>query len=145
MRSRTDEGTALVEVVWLGVLLILPLLWVVVSVAQVQGGAFGTSAAARAAGRAFALAPDDATGVERARVAARQALADQGHRDAPIEVRVSCTPDPQDCHQAASVLTVRVESSVALPLLPDVLGSGRPSVGLDATHTVPIGQYQEVR
>jgi len=32
-----------------------------------------------------------------------------------------------------------------LPLLPDVLGGNRPSIAVDATHSVPYGQYQEVR
>ena len=68
MRSRDERGSALVELVWLGILLLVPLVWFVLSVFEVQRGAFATTAAARAAGRAFALAPDDATG--RARAAA---------------------------------------------------------------------------
>jgi hypothetical protein len=28
--------------------------------------------------------------------------------------------------------------------MPDVLGGDQPSFALDASHTVPIGQYQEV-
>jgi hypothetical protein len=42
------------------------------------------------------------------------------------------------------VITVQVSSRVVLPLLPDVLGGGAPSFALDAVHTVPVGQYQEV-
>ena len=48
------------------------------SVFQVQRGAFGVSAAARAAARAYALAPDDGSGRCAPRAAARQALDDQG-------------------------------------------------------------------
>ena len=62
MRRRDERGSALVELTWLGILLIVPMLWIVMSVFEVQRGAFGVSAAARAAGRAFALAPDDARG-----------------------------------------------------------------------------------
>ncbi len=50
----------------------------------------------------------------------------------------------RDCHRGASVITVRIATRVDLPLMPDVLGGDRPSFALDATHTVPIGQYQEV-
>ena len=67
---RPSGGSALVELTWLGILLLVPMLWIVLSVFEVQRGAFGVSAAARAAGRAYALAPDDATGVGRAREAA---------------------------------------------------------------------------
>jgi hypothetical protein len=133
-----------VELTWLGVLLLVPMLWIVLSVFDVQKGAFGVSGAARAAGRAYALAPNDALGQARAEQAARQALADQGLRGAPVAVTVTCTPYPRDCHQGTSVITVRVATRVRLALLPDALGGGTPSFALDAEHTVPIGQYQEV-
>lgn len=144
-RSRGEQGSALVELVWLGILLLIPMVWIVVSVFEVQRGAFGVSGAARAAGRAYALAPTDAEGQARAEAAARQVLEDQGlPADAPLRVTVTCTPYPQDCHAGTSVITVRVASSVRLPLLPDVLGGGAPTFALDASHTVPVGQFQEV-
>lgn len=141
---RAQRGSALVELCWLGILLVLPVLWIVMSVFQVQRGAFGVSAAARAAARAYALAPDDSAGLLRAREAAQVALGDQGVRDVTPEVRVTCTPYPADCHQGTSVITVSVHSRVVLPLMPDALGGGRPSFALDATQTVPIGQFQEI-
>jgi Flp pilus assembly protein TadG len=139
-----DGGTALVELTWLGILLLLPLVWIVVSVFHVQQGAFAVSGAARAAGRAYALAPTDAVGRTRATAAARQVLADHGIADAPLAVHVRCSPYPLDCHSGTSVVMVRIDSAVALPLLPDVLGGGSPSFALHATHTVPIGRYQEI-
>ncbi|WP_244929560.1 hypothetical protein [Nocardioides sp. W7] len=143
-RRRDDAGSAVIELVWVGILLMVPLLWIVLSVFEVQSGAYAVTSAARAAGRAYALAPDDGQGRERATAAARQALADQGlPDDAPLQVTVTCTPYPQDCHSGTSVITVQIESSVDL-LIPDVLGGGRPSFALDATHAVPIGQYQEI-
>jgi len=142
--SREERGSAVVELVWLGVLLLVPLLWIVLSVFEVQQGAFGVEAAARSAGRAYALAPSDAEGERRARAAARQALANQGLGEAPLRVSVTCTPYPSDCHRGTSVITVRIVTRVALPLMPDVLGGDKPSFALDASHTVPIGQYQEV-
>ena len=142
MSRRDERGSALVELTWLAMLLLVPMLWIVVSV-EVQQGAFGVSGAARAAGRAYALAPNDAVGRARAETAARQALADHGVAG-PLTVTVSCTPYPHDCHQGTSVITVRVATRVDLPLLPDVLGGQRPGIALDAEHRVPIGQYQEV-
>lgn len=145
MRRREDErGSALVELTWLGILLLVPMLWIVLGVFEVQKGAFAVTSAARAAGRAYALAPNDALGQARAEAVVRQALADQGLEDAPVTIRVTCRPVPADCHSGTSVITVQVFSSVAVPMLPDVLGGGAPSFALDASHTVPIGQYQEV-
>lgn len=144
MSRRGERGSALVELTWLGVLLLVPMLWVIVSVFEVQRGAFAVSAAARAAGRAYALAPDDATGRARAEAAARQALADQGIDHAPLRLEVRCSPYPHDCHAGTSVITVAISSRVDLPLMPSVLGGRAPSFALDASHTVPIGQFQEV-
>ncbi len=89
-RRRDDRGSALVELTWLSIILLVPLIWIVVSVFEVQRGAFATSAAARAAGRAYALAPDDATGEARARAAVAQVLADQGVEGQQAEVEFSC-------------------------------------------------------
>ncbi|HWJ83086.1 MAG TPA: hypothetical protein VNS55_12695 [Nocardioides sp.] len=143
-RRRDDTASATVELVWLGLLLLVPLMWIVISVFDVQRGSFGVSAAARAAGRAYALAPDDASGEQRAEAVARQALADQGLDDPALRVWVTCTPYPADCHNGTSVITVHVRTSVVLRLLPDVLASGQPRFALSATHTVPIGRYVEV-
>jgi len=141
-RHRSDDGSAVVEVVWLGILLLVPLLWVVLSVFEVQRGAFAVTSAARSAARAYALAGTDAAGHEQARSAIRQALADQGGDDRDFRFTVSCQGP---CHEAGSVITVRVWHGVDLPLLPAVLGGDAPSFRLDSTHTVPIGQFRDTR
>ena len=145
MRRPTGErGSALVEFSWLAILLVVPVVWIVLSVSEVQRGAFAVSAAARAAGRAYALADSDGLGEARAQQAARQALADQGLEAAPLRLSVACTPYPHACHAGTSVITVRVATRVDLPWLPASFGLGRPVFALDSSHTVPIGQFQEV-
>jgi hypothetical protein len=140
-RPRFDQGSAVVELVWLGMLLLLPLLWIVLSVFEVQRGAFAVTSAARSAARAYALADSDAVGKAQARAAIRQALDDQDGQDREFRLTVSCAGP---CHQAGSVVTVRVWHGVDLPLLPAVLGGDAPSFRLDATHTVPIGQFRDL-
>lgn len=142
-RQHDDRGTALVELTWLGILLLVPLIYILLSVFEVQRGAFAVSAAARGAGRAFALAESEDRGRADAVAVARLAFADQGLPDSPIELVVRCTPDPANCHSGGSTIRVSVRSRVDLPLLPDVLGGGTPSFRLDATHVVPFGQFQE--
>jgi len=142
-RLRRDErGSALVEVVWLGILLMIPLVYVVLSVFEVQRGAFAVSAAARSAARAYSLAGSDDAGHAAAEAAARAALADQGV-DAPATVHITCTPDPHGCLRPGSTIQVRIETQVDLPLLPDVLGGNKPSFRLDAVQQVPYGTYRE--
>lgn len=141
MRRRDESGSALVEFSWLAIILLVPLIWIIMSVFEVQRGAFATSAAARAAGRAYALAPDDATGEVRARAVVEQVLADQGTRGQQARVQVSCDASGGNCHVGTSVITVRVDSAVDLPFFPAIFGRGSATFSLDASHTVPIGQY----
>ena len=61
-RVRTERGTALVEVTWLSILLLVPLVYIVLAVFDVQRSAFAVNAATRAAGRAYTLAPSEAEG-----------------------------------------------------------------------------------
>lgn len=144
LRLRRDEtGSALVEFTWLAIILLIPLVWIVMSVFEVQRGAFAVSAAARTAGRAFALAEDDATGRQRAEAAVAQVLADQGAKGQRGSVEVRCEPDPANCHTGTSVITVTVDSQVVLPLAPEIFGREIAIFRLDASHTVPIGQYVE--
>lgn len=131
----------MVEFVWLGLILLVPLVWIVVSVFEVQRGAFAVSAAARAAGRAYVLAPDEATAQQRATEAARRTLVDQGGPDMPLEVAVSCSLGPGQCLAGTSVVTVTIRSGVELPVMPEVFRGGRSDFDLEATHRVPIGQY----
>ena len=145
MRRRGERGSALVEFSWLAILLMVPLLYVVLTVFEVQRAAFGVSGAARSAGRAFTEAPSEAAAARHAAVAARLALADQ-HLD--VERRsldVRCSPEPANCLAPGSVVTATVTYPVPLPLLPSVLGGQRPSIRVEAQHTVPYGSFREDR
>ena len=140
--ERSESGSALIEFTWLAVILIVPLVWLVVAVFQVQQGAFALSAAANAAGRAYALAPDEATGRVRARQVVQQVLADQGVAGQRAQINVTCqTPVRGHCLVGQSVITVELSSSVRFPATPRIFGQDMASVDLDATHTVPYGHY----
>lgn len=144
-RQRDEEGSAVIEVVWLSVLLMVPLVYVMLAVFDVQRGAFAASSASRAAGRAYALAASDVEGHRRAVAAARLALEDQGLTADGLEVEVSCRPEPARCLSPGSDITVVVRTSVALPFAPVALGGGAPTVRVESVHRVPYGRYVERR
>jgi hypothetical protein len=144
-RRRTEQGTALIEVTWLSVLLLVPLLYVVVSVFEVQRSAFAVNAATRAAARAYSLAPSQAEGSARARAAAAVAMEDQGLDLSDGSLGMGCEPDTGDCLSPGSVIHVRLAYSVPLPLVPDALGGNTPSVRVQADHAVPYGSFREQR
>ncbi|HET6627786.1 MAG TPA: hypothetical protein VFG63_15450 [Nocardioidaceae bacterium] len=144
-RARTEGGTALVEVTWLAILLLVPLLYIVLAVFEVQRSAFAVTAAARSAGRAFVMAPDEASAMDRARAAAAVALEDQEIALADAGLVVTCAPDPHNCLAPGSVVEVDLGYAVPLPLTPSALGGNTPSVRVEAEHRVPYGTFREDR
>jgi len=142
MTGRGERGSALVEFTWLAILLLVPLVYVVVSVFEVQRGAYAVSAASRSAARAYSLAPTEAEGLARARASVETAMADQGFAGQAFDLAITCTPAGA-CLQPGSTVTVRLATRVALPLLPDSLGGNKPTFRLDSTQQVPYGTYLE--
>jgi hypothetical protein len=142
--TRADEsGSALVELTWLGLLMLIPLVYVVITLVTVQRSAFGATEAARSAGRAFLLAPDVATGRARAYDAARLALSDQGVSLKPADLAIVCRPTPQSCLQPGSSVEVRLHLDVALPLMPSLGNRSAASISVASSHIEPYGVYRE--
>jgi Flp pilus assembly protein TadG len=144
-RRRDEAGTALIEVTWLAILLLVPLVYLVLAVFEVQRSAFAVNAATRAAARAYVLAPSEAEAAGRARAAAAVALGDQGVDLQEGAMSVSCSPSPEDCLAPGSVVRVSMRLAVPLPLMPDALGGDRPSIRVEGTHAVPYGSFREDR
>lgn len=144
-RLGDDQGSALVEFVWLGLVLLVPLVWILLSLFEIQRGTFAVISAARAAGRAYSLAPDQAVARDRAESAARLALDDQGGSTMPLAVEIECSGGPSACLAPSTTVTLTVRSGVRLPFLPAFLSADKSDFDLEASHTVPIGQYVERR
>lgn len=144
MRARREDGTVLVEFTWLAILLLVPLLYIVLAVFEVQRAAFAASTAARAAGRAFSQAPDEGLAHTRAAAAASSAFSDHGLTGSRRLLEVSCSPTPGDCLAPGSTVHVNIAYAVPLPILPDFL-DGPPSVRVTAEHAVPYGTHREHR
>lgn len=137
---RRDDGNALVEFVYLAVLLMVPLVYVLISVFLVQSASFGTTEAARQAGRAMARADSEQQGRDRALAAARLALEDQGVTlSRPLTI--TCLGGP--CLAPGTRVRVTVEYDVHLPLLGAVFGSsGRGAIPVRATHTEYVDRFR---
>ena len=142
---RSEAGSALVEVVWLSVLLLVPLVYVLLAAFDVQRASYGVSGAARAAARAYSLAPDEASAPSRAHAAARVAMEDQRLDAAQVAFEVRCRPDPGNCLSPGSLIEVGLRYQVRLPLTPTALGAQTPAVRVEASHTVAYGEFREDR
>lgn len=138
-RPGSDAGNALVEFTYLAVLLMVPLVYLLLSVFAVQSAAFGVTEAARQAGRAFVTADSAAEGTARATAAAQLALQDQGVQ-APVAPTITCTASAGGrCEQ------VRVEVShlVRLPVLGDLLPEDRGGYRVTGVHVTGFDRFRE--
>ncbi len=142
-RRRDEAGSAVVEFTWLALILLIPLVWLVLGVFEVQRAAFAVTAAARSAGRAYVLVDDEATARQRAHETMRFVLADQGAGAQSARLTLTCEPDPHECRAPGTTVTVVVDSQVAIPWMPDVLGEHAASIAVSAQHRVPVGQFVE--
>lgn len=115
-----DAGNAIVEFVYLAVLLMVPLVYVLLTVFSVQSAAFAVSSAAREAGRVFATSRDIDDASSRSLVAARLVMADSDLSLSPDQLRISCAPSPCALEPGSRVYVV-VSYRVTLPLVPRFL------------------------
>lgn len=137
-----EQGSAAVEVLVLGVLLLVPLVYLVLTVAALQGAAFAAEGAARQAARTIALAATDTDGRRAADRAAIVALADWHVDPRAARVEVRCTPRPVECGTSRGTVDVRVRVSAALPLLPPALDVGAPgSVPIEARSVQRVSMF----
>ena len=144
--KRDDDGTAIVEFVFLAVLVMVPLVYLIAAVATVQRNSLAVTQAARDAGRAFATSESAPEARQRVEAAVRLALGDQGLPD-DADVRfvasgASCSAAPIAPRLTPGAeFTVCVTRRVALPAVPSVLtGRGIRTVGM---YTVHVDEFRQ--
>ncbi|TPW75911.1 hypothetical protein [Schumannella soli] len=139
---RREGGSATLEFLTAGMLLLIPLVYLVIALAQLQAGAFAAEGAARQAARVYVRADtvDDARAA--ADRAVRVGLADYGLDPSSAAVRVTCDPDPDDCLARGSSVAIALEVTVPLPLVPVALDAEVPAgVPMRAIATQPVSRF----
>lgn len=139
---RGDAGSASLEFVSLGVLLLVPLVYLVVALAGIQSAALAAEGAVRQAARVFTDAPDAGSAEQRADRAIALALGDHGVPLDTATVTLTCAPDPGACLDPRAFVTVSIEVLVPLPLLPSVLPGDIPlAVPVQASATQQVSRF----
>ena len=123
-----ERGSALVEFVFIALVVFVPLIYIVAGFSAVQRGVFASTAAAREAGRAIGTAPDVASGMSRANRAAQLAVEDQAVKAS--DVRVAYAAAGVDCANSGGYtptlapgeeFSVCVTVTVRIPFLPEFI------------------------
>lgn len=132
-----ERGSASLEFVTVGVILLVPLVYLVLAVAAIQSAAMAVEGTARHAARMYVQASNDKDGRAAIDRAVTIGLADYGIDSTRATVRVVCTRP--ECLTAGGRVTVHIEANAALPLVPSLLDLRQMTsipVGASATQTV---------
>ncbi len=127
---RADDGSASLEFLTAGLILLVPVVYLIVSLGIVQSHTFAAQAAARHVARAVATATDVAQAATRAEAIMRAIAAEYGMAADDLALAVECSGSGP-CPRAGEIVRVTARTDAVLPLVPPVLG-------LDRLARVPI-------
>jgi len=137
-----DVGTASLEFVTAGMILLLPMVYLVLTMSALQAGSLAVEGAARQAVRVYVQAPNSRDAEAEAERAIRFALADYGLDPSKASVAISCSPRPADCLRRRATVTITVGVVVGLPLVPSALSiGGSLTVPLRSTATEQVSRF----
>lgn len=116
-----EDGSAALEFILVGVILLVPVTYLVLALAAIQSHAFGAETTARVIAREIATADGDEDLTALSWRIMAQVAAEYDMDPALTQIDLSCTT-PGPCPAAGATIVVTVTSSVALPFVPPVLG-----------------------
>lgn len=135
-----EEGAATLEFLAVTVLLLVPIVYLILTLGRIEAATFAAEASARDAGRLIATADSFEEGVGRARVAVELAFADQGLTvDGAQALTVTCDQDP--CLSPGGYIHLTVSTRVGLPVLDAVPGL-RSGVDISAEAMTAVNGYR---
>ena len=128
--GRNDEGSAALEFIVVGVILLVPLVYLVLALGTLQQQTLGIEAAARHTARVIGQAEDADAAAASSDAVLANVIDEYGLDADSVGVSVSCTSGGE-CPAAGSTVIVTVSARVALPFVP-------PIFGLDSAASIPI-------
>ncbi|MEO7148249.1 MAG: hypothetical protein ABIW81_00800 [Terrimesophilobacter sp.] len=141
-RDAAESGSATLELITTGLILMVPLVYLVLTLATIQAGAFAVEGAARQAARVYVQSANEQEAVGGAERAIRFALADAGLSEIEPTVDVRCAPNPNACLTRKGTVTIAVALTVPLPFVPPVLTVAVPlGVPLQAAATEQVSRF----
>lgn len=139
-RMSAEEGSASLEFITAGMILLVPIVYLILAMSTVQGASLAIEGAARQAARVYVQADDPGDGAAAAERAIRVGLADYGLDGDAARVTVTCSVP--ECLTRLETVTISVGVSVALPLVPPALEIALPvRIPLEASATQQVSRF----
>ncbi len=129
-----DEGSASLEFIVVGVILLVPIAYLIIALASIQSAALGVDSAARLMARSVSLSSSQGDAEDAAARVLTAVAAEYDLDPSAVETSLHCAGGGAVCPAAGATVIVTVRTSVPLPLVPDVLGwSQAASVPVEST------------
>lgn len=140
-----ERGSAVVEFLGVSLLMLVPTVYLILILGQIQAASFAAEGAAREAGRLLAQAETYEQGLRAARFAVELSFADQGIEVTGAQaLQVTCQADP--CLTPGAYIHLSVHSGVDLPGVPAFLSGALPAATqVQAEAMTVIPQYRQAR
>jgi Flp pilus assembly protein TadG len=137
-----DRGSGALEFIVGGVILLVPIVYLIVALGQIQTQTLGVEQAARHIARGVAMAEGtDAADARAARVL-DGIVAEYDIDPGVVSVDLACVGVHASCPEPGATIRVTVSSEVALPLVPPVLGLDDVArVGVEASAVQKVSRY----
>lgn len=137
---RNDNGSATVEFIALSVILLIPALYLLVTISQLQAAGYASVAASDQAAKTIAYTDTDAQAESRAIRTVHLTAENYQLNPATTDTTIHCTNNP--CSTPGTQITVNVSIDVPLPLIPTFLGNQTRIATMDATGYHVIGEFE---
>lgn len=134
-----EAGSAIVEFVFLAVLLMVPVAYLILTVGALQGGAYAAVGAADQAAKVFVLQTDDSTGRQAAETAVAMAVTDMGFDPADASLTITCDGG---CLTPGTMVRARVTLRVALPLVGGLPGTRLSAAEVESSAAQKVGRFK---
>lgn len=134
-----EAGSAIIEFIFLAVLLMIPVAYLILTVGQIQGGAYAAVGAADQAAKVFVLHKELPAAHEAAEQAVRLAVQDMGFDPDSATLDLNCDPD---CSTAGAKVRAHVQLKVELPVVGSLPGVNATAATVESTAMQKVGRFK---
>lgn len=141
-----DRGSAALEFILVGLVLLVPVAYLVVALGLLQAQSLGAEAASRHVARSVSTAANPAEAEARADRIVSSVIAEYGLDADAVTVELACRPAGGACPRAGVTLHVTIRTTATLPLVPPVLGLDRMArIPIEASALQKVSRFWGTR
>ena len=135
-----ERGSAAVEFIFLATILLVPVVYLILTLGQLQGGAYAAVNISDRIAKIIATTPDAGSAQQQAEQTLALAVADYGFPLQQASMQVSCSK--ADCSVAGNTVSVLISIRVPLPLLPMLPGVNTTAATMQAEAVQVVSEYR---